>query len=65
MKEVSTLKEMRFSAEFDRRLKRLSKALDNYYQRGYCGDVLPALYSCCSCVWANSPFITKLKKGGR
>ena len=65
MKEVSTFNEMRFGAEFDRRLERLSKALDNYLQFGHCGDVLPALFSCCSYVWAKTPFITKLKKGGR
>lgn len=64
MEEVSTFSEMRFNADFERRLKRLSKALDNYLERGYNGDVLPALYACVSCLWAKSPFITKLKKGG-
>lgn len=65
MKQVSTPSEMRFSAEFEKRLKRLSKALDSYLQRGYNGDVLPALYACSSYLWAKSPYITELKKGGR
>lgn len=65
MKQVSTPSEMRFNAEFEKRLERLSKALDNYLQRGYNGDVLPALYACCTLLWAKSPYITKLKKVGR
>ena len=56
---------MRFCAEFDKRLERLSKALDSYLQRGYNGDVLPALFSCTSYLWAKYPYVTKLKKGGR
>lgn len=65
MKQVSTPREMRFSAEFERRLERLQRAIENYLYNEGDGDILPALYSCASYLWCRSPYVTELKKNGR
>lgn len=62
MKEVTKPYDMRFDAEFERRLFRLLGEIEGYQYEGRCGNVLPALFSCVSYVWGNDPYVTKLKK---
>lgn len=45
-----------FRKEFDRRLYRLYKTLDEYFKTGHKGNVTSCIFSCMTYLYCQSPF---------
>lgn len=52
----------KFSAEFERRLFRLEKAIANYRLTGNTTNVLPFVFQCLAYAWAKSPKVKSKTK---